>query len=186
LQAAEAKLNRAANQSRPREKLAFAVAERLAPLTSQPVMLVDGPVPPAVKDQTASIQPASHRTSVGLSTGQTAARYPVGQVLGTVLAICVQKAALRGESGINPKLSLCVVAQATLRRSRDGQLLRSWPVQYCSEGRPFTKWAAHDAKLFRAELEQCYRDLSTAMVEQLVGGGWVPQVGRPQPTLVKN
>ncbi len=78
---------------------------------------------------------------------------------------------------------MCVEARATLRRSRDGQQLYSCPVQYLSPERKFTEWAAHDAKLFREKLRKCYRELSAAMVDQLVARGTVPPDRKAQPTL---
>jgi hypothetical protein len=75
-----------------------------------------------------------------------------------------------------------VEARATLLRSRDGQQLYSCPVQYRSTGHKFTQWAARDARLFREELQKCYRDLNANMVTQLVGHGVVAPDHKPQPT----
>jgi hypothetical protein len=186
LRAAEAKLNTVATQTRLEEKLAFLVAQRLTPLSSHPVMLVNTTLPPGPKHQAALLRPVSGATPVKPTNGRTGAGLPVGPGPDTVLETCVQSVALTGDGGINPKLALSVVVQATLRRSLDGQALYSTPVHYRSEGRQFTKWAAHDAKLFRAELEQCYRDLSAAIVDQLGRHGFAPQDRRPQPFLVKN
>ena len=70
--------------------------------------------------------------------------------------------------GIKPPLALRVQAQVTLVRARDGQELYSWSVRYCSTERKFKDWAAHDAKLFRQELDQCYRQMAAGLAERLV------------------
>ena len=131
------------------------------------------------------MQYIAHGTLASLTGGQTASGYLLSQGADTALEIHVENARLAGKEGINPKMALCVEASATLLRSRDGQRLYSCPVQYRSQGRQFTEWAAHDAKLFREELQKCYRDLSASMVNQLVARGVVPPDGKPQPTFAK-
>jgi hypothetical protein len=182
---ADAKLNEAANETRPHQELAFQVAQQLAPQTSQPVMLVRQPLPPGAEDDAGLMQFISHGTLASLTGGQTASGYLLSQGADTALEIHVQNAVLAGNGGINPQLALCVEARATLLRSRDGQQLYSCPVQYLSKGRKLTEWAAHDAKLFRAELHECYRDLGAAVVDQLVGRGMVPSDSKPQPIFAK-
>jgi hypothetical protein len=181
IQEADAKLSAAANESRPHQELAFQVAQQLAPQTSQPVMLVRQPLPPGAEEDTGLMQFISHGTLASLTGGQTASGYLLSQGADTALAIHVQNAMLVGNGGINPKMALCVEACATLVRSCDGQQLYSCPVQYRSQGRQFTEWAAHDAKLFREELQKCYRELSASLVNQLVARGVVPPEGKPQP-----
>jgi hypothetical protein len=182
VQEADAKLSEAANQTKPHQELAFQLARQLAPQTSQPVMLVRQPLPPGAEDDAALMQCAARGTFASLTGDQTASGHLLSQGADTALEIHVESAVLGGDGGINPKLALCVEARATLLRSRDGQQLYSCPVQYRSQGRKFTEWAAQDAKLFRAELQKCYRDLSAAMVDQLVGRGVVPPDRKPQPT----
>ena len=46
---ADAKLSKAANETRPHQELAVQVAQQLAPQTSQPVMLVRQPLPPGAE-----------------------------------------------------------------------------------------------------------------------------------------
>jgi hypothetical protein len=175
-------LNQAANETRPHQELALQVAQQLAPQTSQPVMLVRQPLLPGVEEDSELMQYVARGTLASLTGGQTAGGYLLSQGADTALEIHVQDARLAGKEGINPKLALCVEARATLLRSRDGQQLYSCPVQYRSQGRHFTEWAAHDARLFREELQKCYRDLSASMVDQLVGHGVVPPDHKPQPT----
>ena len=186
IQEADAKLSEAANQTRPHEALAFQVAQQLGPRTSQPVMLVKEPLGPDTEPDAALPRGVSHGKAAGLPQGRTAVSYPVSQGADTALEIHVQNATLAGNEGINPKLALCVEARATLLRSRDGQQLYSCPVQYRSQGRKFTAWAADDAKLFRQELRKCYRDLAAAMVDQLVARGLVPPDRKAQPMFAKH
>jgi hypothetical protein len=67
----------------------------------------------------------------------------------------------------------------------DGQQLYSCPARYRSQSRKFTEWAAHDARLFRAELHKCYHELSAAMVDQVVQRGGVPPARLPQPAFAQ-
>ena len=183
---AEAKLTEAANRTKPHEELAFQVAQQLAPRTSQPVMLVRQPRLPGAEEDVALRHYLARGTMVSLTGGQTAGGYLLSQGADSALEIHVQDAMLAGNGGINPKLALCVEARATLVRSRDGQQLYSCPVRYRSQGRKFTEWAAHDAKLFREELQKCYRELGMAVTEQLVARGAVPPDRKPQPTFAGN
>jgi len=127
------------------------------------------------------MQFVSRRTLAPLTGGQTATGYLLGQGAVSGLENQVQNAVLGEDRGINPKLALCVEACATLRRSGDGQQRCSCSVQYLSRGRKFTEWAAHDARLFREELQKCYRELSATMVSQLVNRGVIPADQQPSP-----
>ena len=182
---ADAQLTAAANETRPHQELAVLVAQQLAPRTSEPVMLVRQPLPPGAAQDTQLMHYFARGTLVSLTGGQTANGYLLSQGADTALEIRVQEAALTGNGGINPKLALWVEARATLWRSRDGQQLYSCPAHYCSQSRKFTEWAAHDARLFRAELHKCYHELSAAMVDQLVQRGGVPPARLPQPTFAQ-
>jgi hypothetical protein len=181
VQEADEKLSRAANETRPHQVLAFLVAQQLAPQTSLPVIVVRQPLPPGAEEDAELMQYMAHGTLASLTGGQTASGYLLSQGAGTALEIHVESAVLAGNGGINPKLALSVEARATLLRSRDSQQLYSCPVHYRSQGRQFTAWAAHDAKLFREELQKCYHELSAALVDQLVARGVVPPSSKSQP-----
>jgi len=185
LRDAEAKLSAAANETRPHEELAVQVVQQLAPQTSQRVMLVRQPLPPGAEEDAALMPCAARGTLAGLTGGHTASGYLLSQGANTAVEIHVEEARLVGKEGINPRLALCVEARATVLRSRDGQQLYSCPVQYRSQGRHFTEWAADDARLFREELQKCYHDLSTIMVKQLVNRGVVPPDDQPRPVLAQ-
>jgi hypothetical protein len=145
------------------------------------VMLVRQPTLPGAEEDVALQHYLARGTLTSLTGGQTAGGYLLSQGADSALEIHVQDAMLAADSGINPKLALCVEARATLVRSRDSQPHYSCPVRYRSPGRKFTEWAAHDAKLFRAELQKCYRDLGAAMTEQLIARGAVPPDRKLQP-----
>src|SRR3989442_9820306 len=87
---------------------------------------------------------------------------------GTALEVTVNSAALSGGDGANPPLAMCVEAQATLVRVRDHQEIYSFPIHYRSKPQKFVRWAAHDARLFREEIERCYHELSTGIADKLV------------------
>ena len=185
LREADAKLSEAATETRPHQELAVQVAQQLAPQTSQPVMLVRQPLPPGAEEDAELMRCATHGTFAVLTGGQTAGGYLLSQGADTALEVHVESARLAGKEGINPKLVLCVEARATLLRSRDGLQLYSCPVQYRSQSRKFTAWAAHDARLFREELQKCYHEVSASMVNQLVSRGAVPPGHKPQPVFAE-
>jgi hypothetical protein len=185
LRQADAKLSQAANETKPHEALAVLVAQQLAPQITRPVMLVRQPLPPGAEEDAGLMQCAARGTLAALTGEQTGAGYLLSQGAETALEIHVEDARLAGSEGINPRLALCVEARATLLRSRDGQQLYSCPVEYRGQGRHFTQWAAHDAKLFREELQKAYHDLSASMVNQLVNRGAVPLDDKPQPVLAQ-
>ena len=186
IQKADAKLSEAAMQAKPHHELAFQVAQQLAPRTSQPVVLVRGPLLHGAEEDAALVQCVSRGSAVEFAGGQNAAGNLFSRRAETALEIQVQKAVLAGDGEFNSKLALCVEARAAVVRTRDGQQLYSCPVQYRGERRKFTEWAAQDAKLFRAELQKCYHDLGAAMVEQLVSRGAFPAEQQPAPVFAKH
>ena len=113
--------------------------------------------------------------ALSLDTQQTA----------TALEIQVRSAALKGKGTVNASLALCVEAQATLFRAEDGAELYSCPVHYRSEERQFTQWAAHDAQLFRQELQRCYQDVGASIVDQLVARGLIAPDRAPHSIVAK-
>ena len=84
------------------------------------------------------------------------------------MQITINSAALSGNDGVDPRLALDVEAQAALVRVRDHQQIYSFPIHYRSKPQKFTAWAAHDARLFREEIERCYHELSTGISDKLV------------------
>jgi len=186
LRDAEAKLRAAAIQTHPHEELALQVAQQLAPRTSQFVVLEREPVKPGTGGTAAALlRCALSGSAAGLPTVRTAGSYDVKPAIATLLGIQVQKAALTGAGGANPKLALSVEATVILVSSRDGRELYSCPLNYRSQGRRFTEWAAHDAKVFRSELDKCCRELGGAVVDQLISRGLVAPAQRPQATFAQ-
>ncbi len=185
-QAAEAQLSAAARESQPHQELAYQVAQQLSPKTSQPVVLVKKPLPAGAGSKFALMQCVARGTLAWLPKDQTAANYLGSQGADTALEIHVLSAALNGTDGINPPLAVCVEAQATLLRVRDGQKLYSCPVHYRSAGRKFTEWAANDARLFRQELEQSYRESGRAIVDHLVSRRLIAPGQPPHSILADN
>ena len=179
---AGARLSKAASETKPHDELALQVAQQLAPLTCQPVVLVQQRSPPGAEGDGALIPCVARGLLASLAESQTANASRLSQGTDTALEIQVQSAALAGDRAVNPKLALCVEARVTLLRCCDGRQLYSCPVQYRSQGRRFTQWAAHDARLFREELQKCYHDLGATVVDQMVGHGPLPAW---QPTFVQ-
>lgn len=205
--AAEAQLSAAVRQIRLQKELACAVAHYMAPRTPQPVVLVEGTLPAsdggapiaAPAGARAANAPAAFAaagssragatlcglrgTRVGASAGQFTDHYVLGQGPDTALEIKVLSAALTGKGQANPPLAVCVEAQARLLRVSDGAELFSGRVHYRSPEHKYTEWAARDARLFRLEIEQCYRDLSRATVDQLTAHRLIAPEVSPHPTL---
>jgi len=175
-----ATLKDAANRAPPRQALALEVAQQLALQTLQPVMLVKQPSWPREQSEAVLVPCVSQKTLACRPENQKAGGNVAGQAFQIALEIHVERATLKDVGGIKSKLALCVEAQGTLWRGSDGQQIFSYPVRYRSEARKVTQWAAHDAKLFREELQKCYRELSAALVDQLIAGGITPQNHQPQ------
>jgi hypothetical protein len=121
---------------------------------------------------------------VRAASGKLAEGYVLGQGPDTALEIQVLSTALMGKGQANPSLAVCVEARARLLRVSDGQELFSGLVHYRSREHKYTTWAAHDARLFRQEMERCNRDLSRAAVDQLVARGLIAPETDPGSTLV--
>jgi hypothetical protein len=98
----------------------------------------------------------------------------------------VVSATLAAKEGVNPPMALCVEATARLLRAWDGQEIYSCPIHYRSKERNYVRWAAHDAQLFRQELQTCFGELSTIIVNQLVSHGLVAPGLGTYPTVVRN
>ena len=183
---AEAQMTAAVRETRPHEDLANQVAQQLEPRTSQPVMLVAKPLSPDADEEGVMIQCVARGTLAWLPNGQTPASYLAGEEVDTALEIQVISATLAGKEGVNPPMALCVEAEARLLRARDGQEIYSCPIHYRSQERKYVQWAAHDAQLFRQELQTCYRELGTIIVNQLVSHGLVAPGQGTYPNLVRN
>ena len=137
LRTAEARLSAAAREPGLQDKLTAEVAQQLGPRISPPVVLV------------------SHSSNSRRQPDETA------------LGIAVEKASLEGDGRINPSLALCIQARATVFRASDRAEVYSWPIHYRSRARKFTQWGADDARLFRQELNRCYQQIGSAIVDQL-------------------
>jgi hypothetical protein len=186
LEAADARLRKAARQAQPEAALAKEMARVLAPETAEPVMLARADALSPSQATPVWVKCAAGGPAGEKANGQSASHLPGSEPPEISLEIRVSQAALSGKPGINPPLALRVQAQATLVRARDGQELYSCPVQYRSTERKFTDWAAHDARLFRQELDQCYRQMAASLAERLVNGGLVPANRIPADVLAEN
>jgi hypothetical protein len=166
--AADAQVTTATLSKRPAAALAGEIAQALGPLCFESVVLLDKP-----RDDREQL------VSVGLKTGKPMPvswpgdRPAIPHAGDKVLEIEVLSAALQGNGSINPSLALHLEARATLLRGDDGREIYSCPVHYRGHARKFTAWAAHDAKLFREELQRCYGQLSGTVIDQMVARGLI-------------
>jgi len=173
-------LRRAAQAAHLEEQVAFEVAQNLAPQTTQPLLLVSGPLPiggdlklPEPDSDSPGRQFVSRRSSAT-------------RLAGAAIQIRITQAALCGEGEYNPRLSLSVKGEADLVRLSDGVKLCTFPMEYRSESYRYTKWAANDASLFRKELKRGYSELGKALANHLVTRGIVPPERSKSPLLADN
>lgn len=115
--------------------------------------------------------------------GATSDTFRAGDKL---LKIEVVKAALKGPSGNNPKLSVCIEARVTLFSGSDGNPLYTCTTRYQGDARKYKTWAADDARLFRAELDHGYSQISAAALNEMIVRGWIRPGQKPQPTIADN
>jgi hypothetical protein len=177
-------MSAALRDTRPHQEVARQVAHQLEPRTSQLVVLVNQPFGPGAVKEYARQQKlvARGRPYAGLPTDRISTSYAVvGQAADTALEVKVDSAALAGKDGVNPPLALCVEATVRVLQARDGQEIYSCPIRYRSQERKFVQWAAHDAQLFRQELQTCYRELGNSIVDQLTSKGLVAPGGASSP-----
>lgn len=161
LAAAKDRLGAVTNYARPQEAIALEVARNLSPRSMDRTL-------PAV-----AVTPSPLRRITALSRcsfGTTAADGRSD----TVLEIRVLRASLSGKEGINPHLALNVEARARVVRAADGVEIFSIPAFYRSREKRFCAWAAHDAQVFRQELECCYREMGQAVAGELASRGLAP------------
>jgi len=161
--AADDKVTKATQSSRPAAALAQEIALTLGPRYPGSVVLLDKPHQDGEK--LVSIEPSTERRMPVSWPGDRPAVPGAGDKM---LKIEVLSAALQGNGNINPSLALHLEARATLLQADDGREFYSCPVHYCGRAHKFTTWAASDAKLFREELQHCYGELSGTVIDQLV------------------
>jgi hypothetical protein len=166
LRDAEAQVTAAARRTRPDEHLAFEVAQRLTPRSSQPVVLATKSWPSGELRAVTELEWSKRGALDRLTKDQPVANFLDRGRVDTTLEIELLSADLKGKDGVNPPLALSVEARATLLRASDGQEIYSCPVQYRSVGRRFAEWAANDARLLGDELDRCYHELSEAILDQ--------------------
>jgi sugar lactone lactonase YvrE/predicted small lipoprotein YifL len=142
---AEAALTRSLSELRPQEEVrdrVFRVARQKAVHTV--VILADhGPSSPG---ESTTYDPVASRG------------------IDSILEIAVLTVGLAGDWDINPPLRLVISGRTRLVRVRDGAEIHVAPLQYSSEARPFTQWAAHEAKLYREEFDHALNNLAEQVV----------------------
>ncbi len=92
---------------------------------------------------------------------------PSFEEVDSVLHTNVEMVQLAGEWGANPSLRLVMKVQVTLHQKADGLDVAVLILEYRGGWYTFTKWADHNAELFRAELDRAYQDLAEQVVEEL-------------------
>jgi hypothetical protein len=178
---ADSQVTAVVQTNRPTAALAREIAQTLSPRCAAAVVLLDQP-------QNGNAQPALVR----FATGQPMpVNWPGDQPMilragDRALEILVLSAALQGGDGVNPPLAVHLEARATLLRADDGREVYSCPVHYRGTARKFTDWAANDARLFREELDRCYRELSATVIDQMVARRLIAPGENPNSFLADN
>jgi hypothetical protein len=90
-----------------------------------------------------------------------------GLEIDTVMEIAVYRQCFRASDGINPPMTFDASVHVYLTRVSDGALLFAGPLDYRSRKYRFGKWADHNAKRFRAELERARQTIAESIVEQM-------------------
>jgi hypothetical protein len=85
----------------------------------------------------------------------------------TVLELMVYEPNLSGSEGINPGLRLSLGLRVRLLDACSGTELYYDYLDYRGPKHTLVTWAAHDAQLFRAEIDRCVSQLSQEIVAQL-------------------
>jgi|GEM_PF-5100982 len=85
----------------------------------------------------------------------------------TVLELMVYEPNLSGSEGINPGLRLSLGLRVRLLDARSGTELYYDYLDYRGPKHTLVTWAAHDAQLFRAEIDRCLNQLSQEIIAQL-------------------
>jgi len=166
--AADAQVTAATQSSRPAAALAREIAQTLGPRYPGSVVLLDQP-----RDDGERLVSAGHKTGKPMRASWPGDRLAIPRAGDKVLEIRVLSAALKGDGSINPSLALHLEARAMLLQGDDAREIYSCPVHYRGHARKFTAWAAHDAKLFREELQRCYGELSATVIDQIVARGLI-------------
>lgn len=119
---------------------------------------------------------------VELPLNESAVRAPE-QIVANGLELKVVHAALEGDGEINPPLALTVEVEVNLLQGGNPLQCISFPVRYRGESRHFKTWAAHDARLFKRELDRCKQDLAQTIVKTIIERNLLPSDSLVYPAL---
>jgi hypothetical protein len=71
---------------------------------------------------------------------------------------------------MDPLLGYAAEVDIRVIRASDGKVLHADALQYLSRERHFTKWADHDAKTFRADMDDAQQLITACILEELFAG----------------
>ena len=160
------------------QELANEIARRLAPRTSQAVVLRKLPLSADERIPVNALGISARDRVYGESPSNARAE--------TSLAIRLVKVELAGKRTASHHASLSLEAQVTLVRTVDGQELCVWPVHYCSAPHRLKDWSAHDGVLLQQELKEYCGQVGSAVVAQLLAAGYVAPKPIDGPAIAKN
>ncbi len=92
---------------------------------------------------------------------------PSPRTADTLLELMVYEPSVSGREGINPGLRLSLGLRVRLIDARSGRELYYDYLDYRGPKHTLVTWAAHDARLFREEIDRCLAHLSSEVVAQL-------------------
>lgn len=157
------------------DSLRTRVVDELLRRGAGPVALIQKPFPPGLETEFRRMATMMCATLAWVPAGATPDTYLAGQGMDTKLELELLRPALTGEAIHNPSLHFRLGVRARLVRLSDGLELASCALNYRGTKHKFTRWAAQDAQLFKAELEHCFDSVGRMIVDELFAQ--VPRVG---------
>ncbi|HEU5070012.1 MAG TPA: hypothetical protein VFV96_06325 [Verrucomicrobiae bacterium] len=143
--------------------------------------LVDNPVEPGIGAQLLEIARVAPATNVVAVPGAVLTRLSqadlaqgnfralAGSGIDSVLILRAVDQGFATERSLNPVMAVDLKLQLEVVRVADGAVLFANVLEYRGERRQFTRWGAHHARLFRAEIKAAQRTFAAVVFDELGG-----------------
>lgn len=90
--------------------------------------------------------------------------------INTVLELNAKSGGFKEGKGKDPLIAFFMKVHTRLIRIGDGKEIYSKEFEYKSSNHSFTEWFDMEARLLREEIDNCFKELSKQIVEELFGG----------------
>jgi hypothetical protein len=179
LAAAITALEAAKRDLRLHDDFARALLEKTPEISGHKIQSLSGMVAAAKARAPA---PASSGESQTATPTAASAPYPLPPAgIDTVLRLRVLQCSLHGNTAINPSLKLCLLLEAQLIRVGDWSDAGQVFARFESGERPFTEWAAANARVLREEWHTAVDSLAAQTAAWLAAGAVPPPVSAEAP-----